>query len=694
MVGLDVVPTRKNDPPNRNDPSKGGRTASTVAPMAAHAAVTPAAAELLRDPAAISALLTALVESSDDAIVAKDLNGTILSWNVAAERIFGWTAEEAIGRSILLVIPEDRRHEEDAILATMRRGERIDHFETERVRKDGRRIMASVSISPIRDATGTVIGVAKIARDITATRQAQTAQATLAAIVESSDDAIIGTMLDGSIVSWNAGAGRMFDYTADEIIGRSILTLVPPERHPEDERILSAICRGERIGHFETERVSKDGRIIPVSLSVSPIKDANDVTVGAAKIARDISVRRGLERERDAVLERERTARAEAEAANRAKDAFLATISHELRTPLSPILAWSRMIRDGTLGADKVARGIAAIERSGHALTQLINDLLDVSRIITGKLRIDVRPIDLGAVVQAAVEVVRPAADAKDIHLVATVDAGAGRIVGDADRLQQVVWNLVSNAIKFTPSGGRVMLRVQDEGPRVCILVEDTGQGFAADFAPHLFDRFRQADNSITRQHGGLGLGLAIVRHIVELHGGTVRGESPGLDRGATFTVVLPRKAAPPSTRDDGDAIVPAAGPTEQHARLAGARVLVVDDEPDSNDVVSTILAVHGAEVRVASSVPRALEVLKGWRPDLVITDIGMPDHDGMTLLAAMRRDGSLARIPAIALTAYATREDRVRILGAGFLMHLAKPIAGDELVASVLSVMTTLGKR
>jgi CheY-like chemotaxis protein len=317
-----------------------------------------------------------------------------------------------------------------------------------------------------------------------------------------------------------------------------------------------------------------------------------------------------------------------------------------------------------------------------------------VSRIITGKMRIDVQPIDLGAVVNAAVEVVRPAADAKDIHLVATVDPRAVRVAGDADRLQQVVWNLVSNAIKFTPREGRVTVRVHDEGARVCIVVEDTGQGFRREFQPHLFDRFQQQDSSITRQHGGLGLGLAIVRHIVELHGGTVRGESAGEGQGATFTVVLPRRAAMSSVPDGGDLDVPSAATTADKSRLAGSRVLIVDDEPDSNDVVSTILSVHGADVRVASSVAQALEVLKSWRPHVVISDIGMPDHDGMSLLASMRRDPTLARIPAIALTAYATREDRVRILGAGFLMHLAKPIAGDELVASIVSVMTTLGKR
>ncbi len=657
-------------------------------------AVEPANPGLLRDPVAVAALLAALVDSSDDAIVAKDLNGIILSWNPAAERIFGYRADEVVGQSITIVIPPERRHEEDTILRTLRGGDRIDHFETERMRKDGRRIVISASISPIRDPAGVIIGIAKIARDITAARQAQVAQATLAAIVESSDDAIIGKRLDGTIVAWNASAEQMFGYTADEIVGRSILTLLPTARHHEEDRIMAALRSGEPIEHFETERLAKDGRLIPVSLSVSPIKDANGAIIGAAKIARDISIRRGLQRERDAVLARERRARAEAEAANRSKDAFLATVSHELRTPLSPILAWARMIGDGKIGPERVARGIAAIERSGRALAQLIDDLLDVSRIIAGKMRIDVRPTDLASVVHAAVDVVRPAAEAKEIELHLEVTPSATRVSGDPDRLQQVVWNLISNAIKFSPRGGRVTVAVRDEGAAVAIVVHDTGQGFAPEFQAHLFDRFRQADESITRQHGGLGLGLAIVRHIVELHGGAVRGESPGEQRGATFTVTLPRKADASGLAEGKDARLLLGSSLVEAPRLAGTRVLVVDDDPDSNEVVSTILAVHGAAIRVASSAREALDVLKQWKPDIVVTDIGMPEEDGHSLLQAMRREPTLARIPAIALTAYATRDDRLRILGAGFILHLAKPVDAEELVASAATVVSTIGKR
>ncbi len=654
-------------------------------------------ASLLDDVSALRALLAALVDSSDDAIVAKDVHGTILSWNHSAERIFGYRSDEAVGRSIYLVIPADRHDEEERILATLRRGERIDHFETQRIRKDGSSIDVSVSISPIHDCTGAIVGIAKIARDITIARQAQTLEATLAAIVASSDDAIIGKTLEGVVMAWNASASRMFGYEADEIVGKSILTLLPPERHPEEATILATLKRGDRIEHFETERVHKNGHRIAVSLSVSPIKDASGRIVGAAKIARDITRWRALEREREDLLGRERTARGEAEAANRAKDAFLATVSHELRTPLSPIIAWARMLRDGILGADKTTKAIATIERSASALAQLIDDLLDVSRIIAGKMRIEVRPTDLSAVIHSAIEVIRPAADAKDIRLVSTIDSETGVVMGDPDRLVQVVWNLLSNAVKFTPQGGRVHVVLERVSSHVEITVSDTGQGFASEFRPYLFERFRQADGSATRHHGGLGLGLAIVRHIVELHGGTVHAESAGEHAGSTFTITLPRGIFQRSAREverrhpTAPAREAAAAPgvprPVETTLLAGLRMLVVDDEPDSNEVVSTILAVRGAEVRVAASADGAVDVMRSWVPDLVVSDIGMPDRDGFRLLTTIRATPALADVPVIALTAYATRDDRIRILTAGFKLHLTKPVDPDELVAGVLNV-------
>jgi PAS domain S-box-containing protein len=650
--------------------------------------------EIFRESQTIQAMLAAIVESSEDAIVAKDLDGKILAWNAGAERIFGYPASEVLGLPITILLPMERLPEEDVILATLRRGERIEHFETERVRKDGTRICVSLSISPIRNAAGVVVGIAKIARDVTSDRQAQAAQATLAAIVASSDDAIVGKTLDGVITTWNAGAVRMFGYLPEEAVGRSITILLPPERLAEEQTIVATLLRGDRIEHFETERVTKDGRRLQVSLSVSPIRDGHGRIVGAAKIARDVTLRHTLERERDDLLARERIAREEAEASNRAKDAFLATISHELRTPLSPILTWTQLLRQGRLDPEKSERALSAIERSARSQAQLIDDLLDVSRIVSGKMRIQVRPIDLIAVIHAAAEVVRPAAAAKRIDLRLDLDPQAASMIGDPERLQQIVWNLLSNGIKFTPAAGRVDIILRSIEGQIEISVSDTGEGFHPDFRPFIFDRFRQAEVGTTRAHGGLGLGLAIVRHLVELHGGTVEAESAGKGAGATFTVRLPHRTAArredgPLGRKQGDVADPTPFPS-----LDAVRILVVDDEPDSLDVVGTLLDSCGADIRLATSAADALEVLRTWTPDLVVTDIGMPGTDGYALLAAMqRREAQLGRIPAIALTAFATRDDHVRILAAGFQLHVTKPVDPIELVTGVANVAKMIGK-
>src|SRR5262249_18180744 len=357
--------------------------------------------------------------------------------------------------------------------------------------------------------------------------------AMLAAIVQSSDDAIISKDLNGIILSWNRGAERVFGYTAEETVGRSITMLLPPDRLEEEATILGTLVRGERIDHFETERITKDGRRIDISLSVSPIKDQSGRVIGGAKIARDISLRRQLEREREWALTQERHARTLAEAANRAKDAFLAMVSHELRSPLSPILSWARMLRMKVLDEAKSLRALETIERSARAQAQLIDDLLDISRIVAGKLRLEVRPVDLAVVIEQAVEVVRPAADAKQIRIQMVLDTETGMISGDPTRLQQVVWNLLSNAVKVTPKGGRVQITLERVNSYVEIAISDTGQGISPDFLSRLFERFQQAESGATRSHGGLGLGLAIVRHIVELHGGTVLAESPGEGLGA-----------------------------------------------------------------------------------------------------------------------------------------------------------------
>ena len=523
------------------------RLGSAVVPV--YAASSMSVAGIPFDPEELPYRLAAIVGSSDDAIVSKTLDGVITSWNAAAERIFGWTAEEAVGRHITLIIPPERHAEEEAVLAKLRRGERIEHFETERVTKDGRRRNMSLTVSPVRDGSGRIIGAAKIARDITEQRAFEIARNRLAAIVECSDDAIVSKTLGGVITSWNTGAERIFGWSAEEAIGRHITLIIPPERHPEEEMVLAKLRRGERIEHFETVRVTKDGRRLDVSLTVSPVRDARGVIVGASKIARDVTERRRLEAERDELLARERAAREAAEAANRAKDEFLATISHELRTPLTSIFGWARMIESARLDADGLARAARVIVQNAAAQSRLIEDLLDISRVATGRLRLTFEPCDLTTVVGAALETVRPAAEARRVTLAANLPLGSVPTVGAPDRLQQVVWNLLTNAVKFTPPDGTVELTLRNGHGNAEIVVRDNGEGIAPQVLPHVFEQFRQEDSSSTRRHGGLGLGLSLVKHIVEMHGGRVQAASPGKGRGATFTVTLPLTA--PRTRGE-----------------------------------------------------------------------------------------------------------------------------------------------
>jgi signal transduction histidine kinase/ActR/RegA family two-component response regulator len=394
------------------------------------------------------------------------------------------------------------------------------------------------------------------------------------------------------------------------------------------------------------------------------------------------------EEERDGLLLREREARGVAEAACRLKDDFLATVSHELRTPLTSILGWSNLLRSGALDEESTAKAFDVIERNAQNQKRLIDDLLDVSRIIGGKLLLDVREIELARIVEDAVEVVRPAAAAKGIRVVSSFDPEVWTVSGDAGRLRQVVWNLLSNAVKFTPEGGHVEVRVERDGSRARVAVSDTGKGIAPDFLPHVFERFRQADAKTTRAFDGLGLGLAIVRHLVEAHGGTVRAESPGEGLGTTFSIYLPLSAvrATSPARTDHLGLLNASGVS---VSLRGVRVLAVDDNSDTRDLVEVVLNRCGAEVRSSASAGEALDVLGEWRPDVLLSDIGMPHEDGYELIRRVRslEASQGGRVPAAALTAYARDEDRGQTLAAGFQMHLVKPVNPAELIAAVASL-------
>ena len=402
------------------------------------------------------------------------------------------------------------------------------------------------------------------------------------------------------------------------------------------------------------------------------------------------AVARGvLEKERSQLLARERAARAQAEAANRAKDEFLAMVSHELRTPLSAMLGWSRMLTTGKLDPDSVNRGIEAIERNARAQTQLIGDLLDISRITTGKLQLNVRPLRLDSVITNTIDAMRPTAQAKQILLHANLDTDAGSISGDPDRLQQIIWNLLSNAIKFTPAGGRVEITLERVGTHIQITVADTGQGIDAEFLPHVFERFRQADSSSTRKFGGLGLGLSIVRHLVELHGGTVQVDSPGEDQGATFTVRFPLLTEYEESCNNHPVEHSGDGAVTAELSLKGIRVLVVDDDTDSRAVIGEMLLQFGAEVLTAASAPDALQALELWSPDVLLSDIEMPNEDGYSLLQKIRSKDSKSGglIPAAAITAYGRSEDRLRVLRAGYQIYLPKPVDPHELALVVASL-------
>ncbi|HEU4620156.1 MAG TPA: PAS domain S-box protein [Gammaproteobacteria bacterium] len=772
------------------------------------------------------AYLAAIVESSDDAILSKNIEGIIQSCNPAAERIFGYRPEELIGQSVRILIPTERQREEDEILGRIRRGERVDHFETVRLRKDGTAIDVSLTISPVRGPSGGIIGASKIARDITEQKKARMAQAYLAAIVESSTDAIISKDLNGIVRSCNPSCERIFGYSTAELVGRSIHVLVPPDRRAEEDEILASVHRGERVDHFETVRVAKDGHEVPISLSVSPVRDAAGRIIAVAKVARDTTEQRraveavaeqrewfettlrsigdaviatdvqgnvvfmnpvaerltgwtldrargrpctevfdivneetrrtvenpvmrvlaegvvvglanhttlisadGTERpiddsgapirnrdgriigtvlvfrdigerrraeadrrsaaaERERLLAAERAARADAERASRVKDEFIAMVSHELRTPLNAILGWAQLMMQSRADADVLRRGVDVIARNTRIQAQLISDLLDMSRILSGKLRLSIEKVDLPEVIGNALEAVQQAAKNNGI----TVDAEISPtppIAGDPARLQQVVWNLLWNAVKFTPEGGNVHVRLRSVGPDAEITIKDTGIGIRPDVLPQIFERFQQGNPAITRRFGGLGLGLTIAKHLVDLHGGTIRAESAGEGRGATFTVVLPSSALPeargPSETPEVDRHDGAA-PAEL---LDGMRILVVEDESDTLDFLKRFLESHGAEVVTARSAVDALALVPESRFDFLVSDIGLPDVDGYEFLQRIRRLDVRASggMPAIALTAYVRAEDRKAAFQAGYQAHLSKPVEPNELLETIANL-------
>jgi PAS domain S-box-containing protein len=780
------------------------------------------------------AYLAAIVESSDDAIIAKNLDGIIQAWNAAAERLFGYTAAEVIGRSIRMLVPADRQQEEDEILEYIRRGERVDHFETVRLTKDGRLIDLSLTVSPVRDASGAMIGVSKTARDITERKRAAAALAaqqewfrvTLASIgdgiiasdaaghitymnavaealtgwanrdanglpladvfhiinetthqrvenpaalvmrtghivglanhtvlisrdgverpitdsaapilddagrilgvvlvfrdvteqrradeaiaeqrewfettLESIGDAVIATDMRGHVVFMNPVAEHLTGWRIDTARGRActeVFHVVHEQtRRVAENPVTRVLQEGVVVGLANhTILIAADGTERPIDDSGAPIRNRDGRIVGVVLVFRDVSERRQADVERDIaasererLLAAERVARAEAERANRLKDDFVAMVSHELRTPLNAILGWTELMLKDHHRSAVIERGLPIVARNTRLQAQLISDLLDISRIVSGKLRLDIQSVDLTSVIEAAIETVQQAADARGVTIERHLDATIGPMAGDPARLQQIVWNLLSNALKFTPQAGRVRVSLRGTGSRAEIIVEDNGGGIRAEFLPHVFDRFQQADASRTRRFGGLGLGLSIVKNLVEFHGGMVNATSEGEGRGATFTISLPM-VAPPALTEDALTPATAADAITNEVSLAGIRVLVVEDELDAAEFVKMLLEKRGAEVTIATTAREALGILTTRHTDVLVSDIGLPEMDGFELMEHVRQQevGSSGSIPAVALTAFARSEDRTRALLAGYQAHLSKPVESNELVATVAS--------
>jgi PAS domain S-box-containing protein len=539
---------------------------------------------------AIARRLAAIVETSDDAIVSKDLNGVVLSWNQAAVRMFGYTAEEMIGSSIRKIIPAERQSEEDTVLAAIRAGRRVEHFETVRMARDGRLLPISLTVSPIHDGNGKVIGASKIARDISdrkhaereaakaAEREMFLAEATVK-LTSSVDYEQTLTDLSRLAVPYLADYCAFDVLNLDGIATRVAAVHVLPEKAQiaqdlrasyEDQDVpipsqqviqtrtpvvlrdvtdemMVASARGdekrlELIRAFDARSyvcvpmVSRDRAL--GALTLANTESGRYFLDADVRVIQDLATRAALAIETAQSYQ-------QLQSANRLKDEFLATLSHELRTPLNAVLGYARMLQSGAIAQEKVPQALEVIDRNAVALAQIVEDVLDVSRIVLGKASLKMELTDLAAVVQDAIETVNPAIDAKGIKLKCTLGHGTATVAGDHGRLQQVVWNLLSNAVKFTPSGGTIQVQVKQDASYVAIVVSDSGIGFSPSFRPHVFERFRQAESGTTRIHGGLGLGLAIARHIVETHGGTINAESAGEGKGATFSVKLPMSPVP-----------------------------------------------------------------------------------------------------------------------------------------------------
>ncbi len=649
-----------------------------------------------------------LVESVQGyAIFMLDPTGIVLTWNAGAERFKGYRAEEIIGQHFsVFYTPEARASELPS--HELKVASETGEFEDEgwRVRKDGTLFWASVVITAMRDTNGELVGFAKVTRDLTQRRaheeDLRRSEERFRLLIEGVAEYAI-FMLDpnGHVATWNSGAERIKGYTAAEILGRHFSIFYPPETKdsgwPDHElQVAAATGSFTDIGW----RLRKDGTTFWANVTITALRDHAGKLLGFAKLTRDLTEAKRMEamesvnQQREEMLDAERSARISAQRSTRLKDEFLATLSHELRTPLSAILGWTQVLLRGATpkGPEEQKRAIEVIDRNARAQVKLIDDLLDLSRIMTGKLRLDLHRVSFSSVVETAVDSAKPAAEAKGIRLKAILSANHDIVNADSTRLQQVVWNLLTNAIKFTPKGGQVHVLLQRVNSHLELCVCDTGIGIPASYLSQVFDRFSQKDASTTRAFGGLGLGLAICKQLVELHGGVIMAASEGEGKGATFSVHLPL-----SILQSDEQSAPRVHPTAETQasemlsvpRLDGVHIFAIDDEPDARELLRTVLEDQGAKVTIFASAEDALAALQTAKPTVLVCDVGMPKMDGYQLIRKLRSEESRSeRIPALALTAFARAEDRKRSLIAGYQAHLAKPFDVGELVLVIADLV------
>ncbi len=626
--------------------------------------------ETLEALKASNARTTRILESITDLFYQLDREWRFTNVNGQTEARLGIPREQLIGRVLWELYPQamdtpiyERFHQ------AMERMEAA-HFEVQSKMVRGAWFEAHAYPSKS--------GLTVYLREITERKHAELTSRLLASIVESSDDAIMSKDLNGNINSWNGGAERVFGYTAEEVIGKPATMLMPEDRRDEELRILERIKQGRSLDHYETLGKRKEGALIDISMSISPLRDEHGNIVGASQIVRDVTEEKRADEEIARLLELERVAREEAEAANRLKDEFLATLSHELRNPLNVVIGYSELLRrtEDLNNPAFIARAAEVIRRNAMAQAQLVSDLLDLSRLQMGKLAINQHPVSLLTIITDAIETVKADAELKNISLKLNASTDAFMVDGDPVRLGQIAWNLLNNAVKFTPPGGEITITLASEEDGAQFSIADTGQGIAPEFLPHVFEIFRQGDASSSRRQGGLGIGLALVKQLVELHGGEVRAASDGIGRGARFSVWLPLHETETAVSTKTTRLATGA--------LDGACILVVDDSTETTDMLSKLLEMDGAEVQTAHGGVEALALANKSNFDLVISDISMPEMDGYQLLRSLRQLPRMANVPALALTGFGRVSDVERARKEGFVEHFTKPLDIDKLLSSV----------